>query len=112
MTVIRDQLRALSFLDGLTDTAVHQLGHLVEPVDYACDQLLFEEGEPRRLLALVVSGAVAIEKGKGSRPMRLATLGAGEAVGEGLLLDDSKHGTSARSSQPRPTSCRTSRSRR
>jgi aspartate ammonia-lyase len=96
MTVIRDQLRALSFLDGLTDTAVHQLGHLVEPVDYACDQLLFEEGEPRRLLALVVSGAVAIEKGKGSRPMRLATLGAGEAVGEGLLLDDSKHGTSAR----------------
>jgi aspartate ammonia-lyase len=96
MTVIRDQLRALSFLDGLTDTAVHQLGHLVEPADYACDQLLFEEGEPRRLLALVVSGAVAIEKGKGSRPMRLATLGAGEAVGEGLLLDDSKHGTSAR----------------
>ena len=96
MTVIRDQLRALSFLDGLTDTAVHQLGRLVEPATYECDALLFREGEPRRLLAFVVSGAVAIEKGQGSRPVRLATLGAGEAVGEGLLLDDSTHGTSAR----------------
>ena len=45
---------------------------------------------------LVVTGAVAIEKGRGTRPVRLATLGAGEAVGEGLLLDDSTHGTTAR----------------
>ena len=47
-------------------------------------------------MALIASGAVAIEKGKNTRPIRLATLGAGEAVGEGLLLDDSIHGTSAR----------------
>jgi aspartate ammonia-lyase len=43
-----------------------------------------------------VSGAVAIEKQLNGRPIRLATLGAGESVGEGLLLDDSAHGTSAR----------------
>ena len=92
----RDTLRALRFLDGLTDTAVHQLSRLVQAVEYECDALLFEEGEPRRLMALVASGAVAIEKGKGTRPVRLATFGAGEAVGEGLLLDDSVHGTSAR----------------
>ena len=93
----RDELRALSFLDGLTDTAVHQLARLVQPVEYECDSLLFEEGSPRKLLALIASGAVAIEKGKSAtRPVRLATLGAGQAVGEGLLLDDSAHGTSAR----------------
>jgi aspartate ammonia-lyase len=96
MTVIRDQLRSLSFLDGLTDTALHQLGRLLQPAEFSCDELLFEEGDPRRRMALVVTGAVAIEKGKGARPVRLATLGAGEAVGEGLLLDDSTHGTSAR----------------
>jgi aspartate ammonia-lyase len=95
-TTVRDQLRALAFLDGLTDTAVHQLSQLVAPVDYPCDAILFAEGEPRHLLALVVSGAVAIEKGLESRPIRLATFGSGEAVGEGLLLDDSTHGTSAR----------------
>ena len=92
----RDTLRALRFLDGLTDTAVYQLSKLVALVEYECDSLLFEEGEPRRLMALIASGAVAIEKGKNARPIRLATLGAGEAVGEGLLLDDSIHGTSAR----------------
>jgi aspartate ammonia-lyase len=93
---VRDHLRALSFLEGLTDTAVHQLSRIVQPAEYACDAMLFEEGEPRHLLALVVSGAVAIEKRLNGRPIRLATLGPGEAVGEGLLLDDTAHGTSAR----------------
>jgi len=92
----RDTLRALRFLDGLTDTAVNQLSKLVTSAEYDCDALLFEEGEPRNLMALIISGAVAIEKGKNARPIRLATLGVGEAVGEGLLLDDSLHGTSAR----------------
>jgi aspartate ammonia-lyase len=100
---VRDHLRALSVLEGLTDTAVHQLAHLVQPAEFACDEMLFEEGQPRKLLALVVSGAVAIEKLESGRPVRLATLGPGEAVGEGLLLDDSPHGTSARAIVP--TTC-------
>ncbi|MEO8563923.1 MAG: aspartate ammonia-lyase [bacterium] len=95
-TAIRDQLRALSFLDGLTDTALHQLSHLVQPARYEVDAVLFTEGSERAILAMVVSGAIAIEKQVNGRPIRLATLGAGEAVGEGLLLDDSTHGTSAR----------------
>jgi aspartate ammonia-lyase len=97
---VRDQLRGLEFLEGLTDTAIHQLSHLVQPVEYACDELLFQEGENRHLLALVLAGAVAIEKNQNGRPIRLATLGPGEAVGEGLLLDDSSHGTSARAILP------------
>jgi len=95
-TTIREQLRALSFLDGLTDTALHQLSHLVKPAEYECDAVLFTEGSERKLFAIVVSGAVAIEKQINGRPIRLATLGAGQAIGEGLLLDDSTHGTSAR----------------
>ena len=47
-------------------------------------------------MAIVVSGAVAIEKPLNGRPIRVATLGAGEAVGEGLLLNDTTHGTTAR----------------
>ncbi|MEO6525797.1 MAG: aspartate ammonia-lyase [Gemmatimonadaceae bacterium] len=95
-TAFRDQLRALSFLDGLTDTALHQLSHLVQAGEYECDALLFTEGTERQILAMVVTGAIAIEKHVNGRPIRLATLGAGEAVGEGLLLDDSVHGTTAR----------------
>ena len=70
-TAIRDQLRAISFLDGLTDSAYHQLARLVSPVRYEADQVLFEEGAPRSFLALVVSGAVAIEKQMNGRPHRL-----------------------------------------
>ena len=58
--------------------------------------MLFEEGSPREFLAIIVAGAVAIEKGQNGRPVRLVTLDAGQAVGEGLLLDDLPHGTSAR----------------
>jgi aspartate ammonia-lyase len=95
-TAIREQLRTLSFVEGLTDTALHQLSHLLRPADHPCDELLFAQGDERRIMAIVVSGAVAIEKSLNGRPIRVATLGAGEAVGEGILLDDSTHGTSAR----------------
>jgi aspartate ammonia-lyase len=95
-TAIREQLRSLSFVEGLTDTALHQLSHLLQPADYACDSLLYSQGEERRIMAIVVSGAVAIEKPLNGRPIRVATLGAGEAVGEGLLLNDTTHGTTAR----------------
>ena len=95
-TAIREQLRSLPFLEGLTDTALHQLSHLVQPAEYGCDEVLFSQGDERRVMAIVVNGAVAIEKSLNGRPIRIATLGAGEAVGEGILLDDKSHGTSAR----------------
>src|SRR3954470_962238 len=95
-TTIREQLRTLSFVDGLTDTALHQLSHVLQPTEYACDELLYSRGDERKIMAIVVSGAVAIEKPLNGRPIRVATLGTGEAVGEGLLLNDSTHGTSAR----------------
>jgi aspartate ammonia-lyase len=95
-TAIREQLRTLSFVEGLTDTALHQLSHLLQPADYASDQLLYSRGDERKIMAIVVSGAVAIEKPLNGQPIRVATLGAGEAVGEGLLLNDTTHGTTAR----------------
>src|SRR5438105_10964350 len=93
---LRDRLRQARFLDGLTDSALHQLAKLVRPVVYENDTMLFEEGDQRDFLAILESGSVAIEKQHAGRLMRLVTLGAGEAVGEGLLLDASRHGTTAR----------------
>src|SRR5947209_7129086 len=96
---VRDRLRELDFLQGLTDSALHQLAKLVTSVVYETDDVVFQEGSPRETLAIVVSGAVAIEKGANGRPVRLVTLGPGQAVGEGLLLDELPHGTSARALQ-------------
>jgi aspartate ammonia-lyase len=96
---VREQLRKAHFLEGLTESALHQLAKIVTPVTYDCDAVLFSEGAPRKFMAILVAGAVAIEKHLNGRPQRLVTLGAGEAVGEGLLLDDSAHGTGARAIQ-------------
>jgi aspartate ammonia-lyase len=96
---VRDRLRQTQFLEGLTDSAIHQLAKVVVPVTYEADAVLFHEGSSRDFMSILVSGAVAIEKGMNGKPVRLVTLGAGQALGEGLLLDELPHGTSARALQ-------------
>jgi aspartate ammonia-lyase len=96
---IRDRLRETRFLEGATVSAIHQLARVVVPTTYDVDELLFEEASPRTSMAIITAGAVAIEKAHAGRPVRLITLGPGEAVGEGLLLDELPHGTSARALQ-------------
>jgi aspartate ammonia-lyase len=97
---IAEALRGTAFLDGFTDAHLWKLARHVTPLALAPDDLLFREGEPRQRFAILVDGAVALEKRGDGRSTRLVTLGAGEAVGEGLLLDDAPHGTTARTLQP------------
>jgi aspartate ammonia-lyase len=96
---VREQLRQARFLEGMTESALHQLAKLVVPRTFETDTIVFHEGAQRQFMAILGSGAMAIEKTVNGKPVRLVTLGAGEAVGEGVLLDDSKHGTSARAVQ-------------
>ncbi len=97
---IADALRTTSFLEGFTDAHLWKLSRHVTPLTLVPDDTIFSEGEPRQRFAIMISGAVAIEKSSDGRTTRLVTLGAGEAVGEGLLLDDSAHGTTARVIMP------------
>jgi aspartate ammonia-lyase len=97
---IADALRATLFLEGFTDAHLWKLSRHVTPLTLVPDDTLFTEGEDRQRFAILISGAVAIEKSSDGRTTRLVTLGAGEAVGEGLLLDDSAHGTTARVIMP------------
>ncbi|WP_396220864.1 aspartate ammonia-lyase [Gemmatimonas sp.] len=97
---IADALRATSFLEGFTDAHLWKLSRHVTPLTLVPDETIFNEGEARQRFAILISGAVAIEKSSDGRTTRLVTLGTGEAVGEGLLLDDSAHGTTARVIMP------------
>jgi aspartate ammonia-lyase len=94
------ELRRYSFFAGLPDDNIWHLARLLQSAEFAADALLFSEGEPRAMFGIIISGSVAIEKGREGRSERLATLGPGEAIGEGILLDDSPHGTSARALEP------------
>ena len=97
---IATSLRSTTFLEGVTDALIWKLARHVTLQELIPEETLFEEGHPRKKLAILLSGAVAIEKSADGRTTRLVTLGAGEAVGEGLLLDDSDHGTTARAIMP------------
>jgi aspartate ammonia-lyase len=95
-TALADRLRAFSFFNGFPQENLWHLSRRMRERTLEANETIFREGDPRHLFGIIVTGSVAIEKGRGERVERLATLGAGEALGEGILLDDSPHGTSAR----------------
>ncbi|MEO7999009.1 MAG: aspartate ammonia-lyase [Gemmatimonadaceae bacterium] len=97
---IADWLRATTFLEGFLDSHLWKLSRHMTPLELTPDLMLFQEGQPRERFAILVSGAVAIEKESEGKSTRLVTFGAGDAVGEGLLLDDAPHGTTARAIMP------------
>ncbi len=91
-----DQLAELSFLAGLSPAQLERLATVGELISFDGDAVIFAEGDPRRYLLILTSGSVAIEHGRDGRTMRMATFGAGDAVGEGVLLDDGLHGSTGR----------------
>ena len=89
-------LREFPFFVGFGDDNLWHLAKRMRVASYAVDQLLFREGEQRQMFGIILTGSVAVEKGHATGIQRLATFGSGEALAEGILLDDSPHGTAAR----------------
>ncbi|HEX6631458.1 MAG TPA: aspartate ammonia-lyase [Gemmatimonadaceae bacterium] len=90
------ELGELRFLEGLSGAQLARLADVGERVALEGDAVVFAEGDPRRYVIVIISGSIAIEQSLQGRAMRLATFGAGDAVGEGALLDEEHHGTTAR----------------
>jgi hypothetical protein len=57
---IADWLRTTSFLEGFTDAHLWKLSRHVTPHELIADETIFQEGEPRQRLAILISGAIAI----------------------------------------------------
>ncbi len=97
---IATRLESASFVAGFSEAYLWRLARAVKPRKLLVGETLFDEGDTRRLFAILLSGAVAVEKAHEGRITRLATIGPGEAVGEGIFLDDEAHGTTARAIMP------------
>jgi aspartate ammonia-lyase len=96
-SALSDRLRGTTFLHGLPDGYFWRLSRAVTIESYAAGDVIFGEGEDRRLFAILLEGTVSIERSAEGPSVRLGTLGAGEGVGEGLLLGDAgKHGSTGR----------------
>ncbi|MGH7468963.1 MAG: aspartate ammonia-lyase [Longimicrobiales bacterium] len=76
------------------DERTHLTG-LAQSRAYAAGAFIFRESQPRRVLGIIQGGRVAIQKGLRGQPKVLAVLSAGDSYGEGSLLDDYPHSTSA-----------------
>jgi len=94
----QDQLDKIAFFKSLPDSLRWHLVRAGVPTTYEAGAMLFREGGAREFFAVVLSGSVAIEHAHSPSP--LATLGPGDVIGEGMLLDDAPHGTSARAMVP------------
>ncbi len=97
---LQHQLKAIPFFEGLADTLLWNLAKCGAPQQFAAGEALFTSSTPRSFFAVIVAGSVAIEQAHGGVVTRLATLGAGEVVGEGVLLEETLHGTTAIALEP------------
>ncbi len=95
-----DTLKKLGFFAGLPETLVWHLARAAERRELAVGDVLFEEGQPRDVLAIVLSGALAIEHDVEGRSVQITSLGAGEVIGEAILLEDGEHSSTGRALQP------------
>ncbi len=93
-----EALQGVRFFEGLPDTLIWHLARAAAPTRFDAGHLLFHEGDARKFFAVLTSGNVAIEHGAAGT--RLAILGPGEVIGEGILLEETHHGTSGRALQP------------
>ncbi|HEX2166486.1 MAG TPA: aspartate ammonia-lyase [Longimicrobiales bacterium] len=64
-------------------------------IGYLRDTFIFHESQPRRFWGMLLKGRVSLLKGPRGRPQVLYTMGPGDSFGEGSLLDDYPHSTSA-----------------
>ena len=100
MTDVRDHLRACELFADLNDDALDLLAAAAEPLELPAGATLYTKGAPRRACFLLLDGQVEILRGGVDEPERLAVLRAGDALGEGSLLQASLHTTSARALTP------------
>ncbi len=98
---MKDFLRNLDLFKKLSDDELQHIESYLNKKTFSAGQHLFRENQPREAVFLISDGKVELYK---STPMgeekRLALFGKNDFLGEGALLDDDPHSTSARVLEP------------
>ena len=66
-----------------------------EAVSYQAGDYLFHESTPRLWLGLVIEGEIDLVRGQYGQSVLLSVAQPGAILSEGVMLDDTPHGTSA-----------------
>lgn len=85
----RRLFRANVLLAGIPDAAFERFSSVIEIVEFAPEELIFEEGAPGDCAYLIARGSVKIsKKGRGGHQETLTYLSQGDFFGEMALVDD------------------------
>jgi len=79
---------------GITPEELDEFARRGTSVTYPAGDTLFHESAPRQWLGVVTDGEVELLRGQRGRSVVVGTAQAGAILGEGVMLDDSAHGTS------------------
>jgi CRP/FNR family cyclic AMP-dependent transcriptional regulator len=83
MAVPTQILRSVPLFTGLTDTAISAVAEMAMETSYDAGAVLVREGDPGDRFIALVDGSARVERG--GQPV--ATLGAGDFLGEIALVD-------------------------
>ncbi|MEX2611148.1 MAG: aspartate ammonia-lyase, partial [Gemmatimonadota bacterium] len=98
-TILR-VLRTNAVMRRLAPAELQYLGEHARVMCYLAGTYLFHEHQPRRFFGMVLSGSIELHRGPNARPQVLSILRRGDSFGEGSLLEDYPHSTSARVVEP------------
>ncbi|MFK7741660.1 MAG: aspartate ammonia-lyase [Planctomycetota bacterium] len=94
-----DSFRRVSIFANLRD---EQVSHLLEKVEFeriATGESLFRQGDARARLLMIRSGRVELTRDDAyGVPRKVATMMRGDLLGEGMMIGDSQHSTTATAS--------------
>ncbi|MBD3170207.1 MAG: aspartate ammonia-lyase [candidate division Zixibacteria bacterium] len=95
--IIEPFLKKVQLFDTLDDDEIKIIAGRIEEKSYDVNQLLFEENSPRRNLYVIYDGEVDLfKKTPYGEEKRLSFFRKYDFLGEGALMDDYPHSTSAR----------------
>jgi len=94
-TTILRTLRSHSLMRRVSPEEIEFLASLARVLCYLPGAYLFHENQPRRMWGVVLTGSIELRKGSRAQPHVLYVLGPGDSFGEGSLMDEYPHSTSA-----------------
>jgi len=99
-TDVREFLRRIPLLEGLSDDDVEWVASHAEPEDLAKGAVLTAEGVPGDAMYLVISGDLEVVKRSATGDIPIARLGPGQIVGEMAVLESRPRTASVRATSP------------
>jgi signal transduction histidine kinase len=101
----KDLLRQLPLFAGLPDEELDRLYGLSETLQVPAGTMLIEEGAPGTAMYIVLAGQFEVTRHSEKEEVLLATLGAGQVVGEMALVEQAPRNASVRALQDSSVLC-------